>query len=115
MGALDELIAEWTSTLRTDEVLDQLSHHKVPAGRIFTAPDMLADAQYAARDMVLRLTNRFGVDLPAIGVVPKLSRTPGVVKSPGPELGSHTRGVLADLAEVGDDEWSRLLSGGVVA
>ncbi len=115
MGAIDELIAEWTATLRTDEVLDQLSRHKVPAGRIFTAPDMLTDAQYAARDMIVRLTNRFGVDLPAIGVVPKLTRTPGAVKSPGPELGSHTRGVLADLADVGDDEWSRLLSGGVVA
>jgi formyl-CoA transferase len=115
MAEIDQLIAEWTSTLHTDDLLDQLSRHKVPAGRIFTAPDMIADAQYAARDMVLRLTNRSGVDLPFTGVVPKLSRTPGVVESPGPELGSHTRAVLAELAEVGDDEWSRLVSGGVVA
>jgi len=115
MAEIDSVIAEWTSTLCTDDILDQLSRHKVPAGRIFTAPDMLADAQYAARDMVLRLTNRAGVELPVTGIVPKLSRTPGVVESAGPQLGSHTRAVLADLAAVGDDEWSRLRAGGVVA
>ena len=33
--------AAWTATLPCDEVLAVLDEHGVPAGRIFTAPDML--------------------------------------------------------------------------
>ena len=39
-------------------LLARLEEHGVPAGRVYTAPDMLADAHYLARDMVLRATAR---------------------------------------------------------
>jgi len=87
---LDELVGTWTSTMGSDELLALLREHTVPAGRVYTAADMLADEHYAARDMVQRRTARTGIDTPMIGVVPKFSRTPGSINDVGPTLGEHT-------------------------
>ncbi len=87
---LDTVVGAWTSTLGSDELLALLREHTVPAGRVYTAADMLRDEHYAARDMVQRRVARTGVDTPMLGVVPKFSRTPGSVADVGPDLGEHT-------------------------
>ena len=46
--------------------------------------------------MIVRLAAGFGADVPMTGVVPKLSRTPGQIRSVGPALGEHTDAVLRD-------------------
>jgi len=111
---LDELISAWTTSRSSDEVLDVLTAHEVPAGRIYTAPDMLADPHYAAREMVARIANAKGVEAPFANVVPRLSRTPGEVQRGGPTLGAHTREVLRDLASADDAELDRLFAEGVL-
>jgi len=87
---LDALVGTWTSTMGSDELLALLREHTVPAGRVYTAADMLVDEHYAAREMVQRRTARTGIDTPMIGVVPKFSRTPGSITDVGPTLGEHT-------------------------
>jgi len=87
---LDELVGTWTSTMGSDELLALLREHDVPAGRVYTAADMLVDEHYAARDMVQRHMARTGIDTPMIGVVPKFSRTPGSIADVGPTLGEPT-------------------------
>ena len=115
MVELDELITAWTGDRTADALLEVLSSHGVPAGRVYTPADMLADPHFRAREMVVRAASRAGYDVPMTGVVPKFSRTPGRIADVGPELGEHTRLVLAELAGVDDDEWSRLVAAGVVA
>ena len=39
--------------------------------------------------MVQRLTSVGGTTMPVSGVVPRFSRTPGSIRTPGPALGSH--------------------------
>lgn len=115
MEELDRIIAEWTRTKQTPELLELLSANGVPAGRVYTAPDMLIDPHYAARSMVVRAASHAGYEVPMPGVVPKFSRTPGDIVDVGPNLGEHTKEVFRDLAGVGDAEWSSLLAGGTVA
>lgn len=115
MEALDSIIAEWTRTQETDALLALLSAHGVPAGRVYTPPDMLIDPHYAARAMVVRAASRAGYEVPMPGVVPKFSRTPGNIADVGPKLGEHTEAVLRELAGVGDAEWSSLLAESTVA
>ena len=87
---LDALVAAWTITLAPDELLARLRDHAVPAGRVYTATDMLDDEHYVARGMIQRLTSAAGIDLPTLGVVPSFSRTPGSIRSAGPTLGADT-------------------------
>ncbi|MGO9342213.1 MAG: CaiB/BaiF CoA transferase family protein [Acidimicrobiales bacterium] len=115
MRELDDLIADWTRTHETDALLELLSAHSVPAGRVYTASDMLSDSHYLARAMVVRAAARAGYEIPMPGVVPKFSRTPGGVADVGPQLGEHTELVLRELAGVEDAEWSSLVAEGTVA
>lgn len=94
---LDRIISDWTRNWPLPELLALLEANGVPCGRIFRAPDMLEDPQFAARQSIVE------VDHPVFGRVkmqnafPKLSETPGSVRWPGPALGEHTREVLEGL------------------
>jgi len=114
MVELDDTISSWAETLTITELLDVLEEAGVPAGRIFTAADMLADEHYAARQMVLRMRSFQGWDVPMQGVVPKFSRTPGTVRSTGPRLGQDTRTVLCGLGGMTADQYAALRADGVV-
>ena len=94
---LDALIGAWTATMPCAHVLAILDEHAVPAGRIFTAPDMLRDPQYLARDMVRRITTAQGWEVPMTGIVPRFTATPGDIRHPGPRLGEHTDEVIREL------------------
>ena len=94
---LDAIVTTWTNTLDADTLLARLAANAVPAGRVYTAADMLTDPHYAARNMVLRAKARAGFEVPMTGVVPRFSRTPGAVVDVGPELGEHTDVIEAEI------------------
>lgn len=87
---LDDILSEWTITRTTDDILQIMKDHSVPAGRVYTASDMVDDPHYRAREMVQQIRSRQGIELPTLGVVPKFSRTPGSIRDVGPLLGEHT-------------------------
>jgi crotonobetainyl-CoA:carnitine CoA-transferase CaiB-like acyl-CoA transferase len=82
---LDELISSWTARHSSAELLAAAAEAGVPAGRVYTAPDILAGTHYAARHGrdPARPTS-CGADIPTPGVVPKFSRTPGATIVTGP-------------------------------
>lgn len=94
---LDEDISRWTSKWNAEELLELLHEAGVPAGRIYTAKDMLSDPHFAAREMIVRLTHRNFGEFAMQNAVPKLSDDPGAVKWVGPELGEHNEDVFQNL------------------
>ena len=94
---LDRAIAEWTATRSVEEVLSLLGEARVPAGRVYTAKDIVDDPHYRARDMILKQQTRNGHELDVPGVVPKLMGTPGSIRSSAPNLGDDTDAVLGEL------------------
>lgn len=110
---IDAAIAAWTGSRGIDEVLEILERAEVPAGRIYSAADIVADPHYQAREMLLDTTLPDGATLKMPGIVPKLSATPGQVNWQGPTLGQHTDGLLAELG-LSDADIQRLRKGGVV-
>jgi formyl-CoA transferase/succinyl-CoA--D-citramalate CoA-transferase len=114
MVDLDELIAAWTVTMTSDDLLAALALHAVPAGRIYTARDMLDDPHYLARDMVLRVRSMQGWDVPMAGIVPRFGGTPGSVRRSGPALGADTEDVLRDVAGLDAHEIDELRRAGVL-
>ena len=61
------------------------------------AKDIHEDPHFRARDMILRQVTRDGYELDVPGIVPKLSATPGSIRSPAPHLGGDTDAVLREL------------------
>jgi formyl-CoA transferase/succinyl-CoA--D-citramalate CoA-transferase len=115
MVELDGEIEAWSRSRGPEEALEALERFGVPAGKVFSARDMLADPHYAAREMILRpLVDGAGSTISMAGIVPKYSRTPGAVRTTGPRLGEHTREVLERYAGVGEGEWNELLELGLV-
>ena len=111
---LDELIAEWTKTLPLDELSAMLEQHGVPCGGIYRAPEMLEDAQFAARSAIVRVMHpKFG-ELAMQNAVPKLSRTPGGIRHVGPELGEHNEEVLGGLLGIDEQQRIELARSGVI-
>ncbi|MFD2352089.1 CaiB/BaiF CoA transferase family protein [Nonomuraea ferruginea] len=97
MAELDELISAWTVTYPADELLRLLHDGGVPAGRIYTAEDMFADPHFEAREAIVRVPHPDFGEVAMQNVVPKLSGTPGRVRSAGPALGQHNDEVYGGL------------------
>lgn len=111
---LDRAIEAWTQGLSVTEVLQRLGDVKVPAGRVYTAKDIVEDPHFRARDMLLRQQTRDGHEIEVPGIVPKLLGTPGGVRSSAPGLGDDTDAVLGELG-FGPGEIQRLRDRKVVA
>lgn len=98
---LDDAIGAWTASLPRAEVLARLEAAEVPAGPIYTAPDICADPQYRARDMIQYFEVDTGGEAPKrvgfTGVVPVLGDGTVPIRSLGPDLGEHTDEVLGGL------------------
>jgi formyl-CoA transferase len=94
---LDAAIGEWSSRLTVEEVLAALDSAAVPAGRIYTVQDIANDPHYQARGMLAEVQMKDGSRLKVPGMVPKLSRTPGMHRRNAPELGQDTDAVLTEL------------------
>lgn len=93
---IDAALQAWSHTRSVQQVLDALATARVPAGKVYTARDIAEDPHYRARDMLLTQTTRDGHTLEVPGIVPKLSATPGTIRSNAPRLGDDTDAVLAE-------------------
>ena len=110
---LDAAIGAWSAQRTVQQVLDALGNARVPAGKVYTAKDIAEDPHYRARDMLLSQTTRDGYTVQVPGIVPKLSATPGTIRSSAPHLGDDTDAVLAE-AGLSHEQIALLRSKGVI-
>ena len=94
---LDAIINEWTQTFTTNQLQDLMGQFNVPAGKIYTPPEMLACEHYAAREALVKVEHEAFQNLHMQNVFPKLSETPGGVNWPGAALGAHNEEIFGEL------------------
>ncbi|MEU8613674.1 CoA transferase [Actinoplanes sp. NPDC048791] len=114
MAELDDHIARWTSTLGAEQLLGTLHANGVPAGRIFRAEDMFTDPHFAAREAIVRVPHPDFGELPMQNATPRLSATPGTVRTAGPALGEHNDEIYGGLIGLDDEEQVRLRADGII-
>jgi formyl-CoA transferase len=114
-GELDELINAWTRTLTIDELEAVLIERGVPAGRVYRAPEMLKDPHFAAREAILTLPHPRWGEISMQNVFPKLSETPGTVRSLAPQtVGEHNAEILGGRLALSAEALAKLRRDGVV-
>ncbi|MCL4160020.1 UNVERIFIED_CONTAM: hypothetical protein GTU68_017787 [Idotea baltica] len=111
---LDAVIAEWTRTRSVAEVDAAMEAAAIPCGPIYRAADMLNDPHFQARDTIIDVEHTSLPGLKMQNVFPRMSKTQGEVRWPGPEkLGQHNDDVFAELG-LGAAELSALRDKGVI-
>jgi formyl-CoA transferase len=97
VAQLDEVIGDWAQTMTTDQALDLLNTVAVPAGKIYTVADIVSDPHYKARGNIETIQMHDGTKLEVPSVLPKLSRTPGSIKTLAPDIGENTDEILQSI------------------
>jgi len=110
---VNEIASSFIATLDRDDFLALCMKHEVPAGPVNSVAEIFKDPQIAARGNLLE------VDLPGEGkvtvpnVVPRLTGTPGSVRTLGPKVGEHSDEIYESLG-VGATERAKLRASKVI-
>jgi formyl-CoA transferase len=102
VAELDQAIGQWTKTVSTTKALEMLDSVAVPAGRIYTVADIASDPHYKARGNIQTIRMQDGTKVDVPGVIPKLSRTPGSIKTLAPDIGQNTDEILMSIGLTND-------------
>ncbi|MEO7773208.1 MAG: CoA transferase [Steroidobacteraceae bacterium] len=113
-GQLDALIGQWTMSKTCEEVLALMEQFGVPAGLIYRAPEMLDDPHFKARETIVSIPHPDFGEIRMQNVAPRLSATPGRIRSPSPQLGEHNDEVYLKLLQVTADRYQRLKASGTI-
>jgi len=95
---IDEIVGGWIARHDLSEVIETFERVEAAIAPIYDVEQILADPQYLARDTVTRVADEDLGPLRMPNVFPRLSRTPGRIRFPGPRIDQHRQEILEELA-----------------
>ena len=112
---VDAAVARWVGALDATEALAKLDAAEVPCSRVSSVRDIFDDPQVAARENIVARPSPLGGLLHMVGIVPRLSRTPGELREVGPlQIGAHNEEIYCGQLGLSRDELAALRARGVV-
>ena len=111
---LHALIAEWIKCHNIDELLASLEKEGVPSSKINSIADIFKDPHFKARENIIEAPLPSGKKIKTMGVVPKLSLTPGRVDFVAPSLGTANEEVYLDLLGLSREEYLGYKERGII-
>lgn len=114
----EEILArmrEWCAARTTAEAIAELERAGIPAGPVYTPQQALDDPQVAAMGFLTAVAGYPGLPRPAPvpGLPVVLTRTPGAIRSPPPQLGEHSEEILRSLG-YSEEDIARLRADAVI-
>lgn len=94
---LNSLLATVFKIQTVEQWVDQLNDIGIPAGPIYSVPELVNDPQVKHLNVITTLPNVYDKDMHYINQPMHLTRTPSKVVSPAPGWGEHTDEVLESL------------------
>ncbi len=111
---LNALIVPLIKGLQSDDFLERCWTHGVAAGRVNSMADVLGARELWESESLISLHDEhLGRAIAMPGVVPRMSESPGRVRSVGPEPGQHTDEILREVLGLGDEDVDDLVVLGV--
>ena len=94
----EQAVCDWCSGHSAEEIESALRSHKVACSKVNSPADCLVNPQYIARkDFVNTIDDTTGMDITVVGIIPKMSKTPGMIWRGAPSLGQDTERILTDI------------------
>jgi len=112
---LDVLIQEWVGGREAAAALARLEAAQVPASLVYNVKDLFEDPHLRARENIVAVPSPLGGLLHMVGVIPRLTRSPGSIRETGPvRLGQHNEEIYGDRLGLSPQEIEGLRSRGVI-
>lgn len=111
---LEKVLAEWCAQQDPFECAQSLREAGVPAYVAMRATDLHHDPQLAHREFFVELDHSAIGRALYDGSVTRFSRTPAVLRNPGPPIGEDTLQVLTEVLGYGEDEIAELAASGAL-
>lgn len=108
------LLRALTVQRSTRDWIALLEQHAVPCGPIHSVAEVFADAQVRARGMQIAMDHAQAGPIPLVASPMRLSDTPVQYRSAPPQLGQHTREVLARRLDLSPEAMDELAQQGVL-
>jgi formyl-CoA transferase len=110
--ALDAIIGEFVAQRTQAENVAFFERAEVTIGPIYDIRQILEDPHVLARELVADYPDADMGAFPMHHVVPRLSGTPGSIRTPAPRLGEHNRALLAEVG-VDGAAYAKLVASGI--
>jgi crotonobetainyl-CoA:carnitine CoA-transferase CaiB-like acyl-CoA transferase len=111
---VDAIVGAWVGERTRDEAMQILLDAQVAAAPVMDIADLSSDPHVAARNMITEVPDARLGSVRMHGVVPALSRSPGTIRSTGPDIGEHTDGVLREFLDISDERLAALRAAKVI-
>ncbi len=109
-----EIVNKWTGSLDRDALMEVCVEFEVPIGSINTIADIFDDPQFKARGVMTAINLEDLGEIVVPSPLPKLSKTPGKIKTLGPRLGEHNVEIYETLLGVSNSRLTHLRKKGVI-
>ena len=86
--------------------------YEVTIGPVYDIAQIVEDPHVIERELLADYPDADMGAFPMHHVMPRLSRTPGAIRTPAPKLGEHNRALLAE-AGVAEAAYAALLASGI--
>ena len=94
---VDAIVGGFIAERTLAEAMEIFNREGVTAGPIYSAAQLKEDPHARERGVLVNLPDDELGRLPMHHVIPRLSRTPGAIRTPAPALGAHNEEVLGAL------------------
>jgi alpha-methylacyl-CoA racemase len=84
-------------TKTRDEWFDLMIQKDIPVGKVYSLDEVFSDPQVLHRQMLIEVEHPTLGKFKQTGIAPKLSQTPGKVRTLSPLLGEHSQEILLEL------------------
>ncbi|MPZ16253.1 MAG: hypothetical protein GEU73_17885 [Chloroflexi bacterium] len=111
---INGIVAEWIACHTRQEVAEIFDPRGIPYSLVFDMELVFQNAQYLAREMLVRVLDSQLGQAVVQNVVPKFSKTPGGVKHLGPRPGEHNEEIYCGLLGYSKDRLQELQDAGVI-
>ena len=110
---IDAIVADFMRAHDQAELLEIFDKAGVTVGPVLDASGLGSDPYICGREALIALPDDEMGQLPMHNVTPRLSGTPGAIRTPAPQLGEHTAEILAQLG-ITPEAQTALKAGGIV-
>jgi crotonobetainyl-CoA:carnitine CoA-transferase CaiB-like acyl-CoA transferase len=112
--ALYTMIADWAAAQTLEAAMAQLVAADVPASPVMSIADIAADPHFRGRGTIISAQDDDYGEVMMAAPIPRLSETPGSVRSLGPVLGAANETIYGGLLGMSHEEIEQLRASGVI-